>query len=327
MLRLLRSIFGYRDTKDETSVRNALDRVVDGTDPWLRAVRGYRKKLRPSVLHAMEYVAAMVDALPPPLVVSMGSYRDDPRLKAFFLTTQEMREVFGRDRRLSDFLRGPGAGSHLVTALLFMDKKEKRVLGVEMAGDRIMLDVPQVTVCFDCHRLMDPAGDEGETRLRLKKRAFEYLIRVARQRIYAVKAERQGLEHRKALFQAKIDVLRRRGMEFTDGNHVPDEDIGGLDEICRHIEAQIKALGSDDGMLGSYLDMVIDVLGRPEEHLLSEKETLILDSLGIKREQASSIAPELTITTLRDTDGHLRVAQLISLPGEVLRDLACSNLP
>ncbi len=47
MLRLLQSIFGLGDTTGgypEDMVRKAIERAVDGTDPWLRAISGYRKK-------------------------------------------------------------------------------------------------------------------------------------------------------------------------------------------------------------------------------------------------------------------------------------------
>jgi hypothetical protein len=324
MLRLLHSIFGYGETKDgypEDIVRKAIERAVDGTDPWLRAVSGYRKKLKPAVLRAMDHVVTLVDALPPPVIMSRESYRDDPRVKALFISTAEMREVFGKDRSLAEFLLGPKANSPLVTALLFMEKMENRILGVEMSGDTVMRDVPQVTVCFESHRLLDPAADEAETRLRLKRRAFDYLIRVALQRISAAKSERKDLERRNALVRAKLDVLRRAGWGFTEDESSPDDTIGGLEENLRHIEAHLSALGSDDRMLASYLDIVIGVLNRPEEHLRGGKETLIVDRMGIKREQVSSNATELTLSTLCDSAGRCRVSQLISLPCEELRGL------
>jgi hypothetical protein len=202
-----------------------------------------------------------------------------------------------------------------------MEKMETRSLGVELSGDTVLRDVPRVTVSFESHRLLDPAGDEGETRLRLKRRAFDYLIRVALQRISAVKSERKDLERRNALIRSKLDVLRRAGWGFTEDKSSPDDTIGGLEENLHHIEANLSALGSDDHMLASYLDIVIGVLDRPEEHLRGGKETLIIDRMGIKREQVSSNAPELTISTLCDSAGRCRVLQLVSLPCEELRGL------
>jgi hypothetical protein len=318
----LQSIFGYGETMGgypEAIVRKAIERTVDGTDPWMRSVSGYKKKLRPSILRAMDHVVALVDSLPPPVPLTRETYRDDPRVKAFFLSTEEMRAFLGKDRSLADFLREPEAGSRPATALLLMEKKENRILGVEMAGDRVIRDVPQITVSFDSHRLMDPAEAEEETRLRLKKRAFDYLIRIALQHISSAKSERKDLERRNALLTAKLDVLRRGGWGFNGAAHSQTEDIGVLEENLRRIEAQLAAFGSDDRVLGSYLDIVIDVLGHPEKHLSGERERLIIDSMGIKRDLTSSNAQELTLSILHTNDGHCRVAQLISLPGEELR--------
>ena len=46
MLRLFQSIFGKSATKGsypESLVKAAIERAVDGTDPWIRAVSGYKK--------------------------------------------------------------------------------------------------------------------------------------------------------------------------------------------------------------------------------------------------------------------------------------------
>jgi hypothetical protein len=52
MLRLLHSIFGseQKGSYPESLVREAIERAVEGTDPWLRGVSGYRRKLRPAVM-------------------------------------------------------------------------------------------------------------------------------------------------------------------------------------------------------------------------------------------------------------------------------------
>ena len=53
MIRFLESIFGVSKPStgrlDSTLVAKATDRLVDGTDPRLVAVNGYRQKLRPAV--------------------------------------------------------------------------------------------------------------------------------------------------------------------------------------------------------------------------------------------------------------------------------------
>src|SRR5512147_2194565 len=119
MLRLLQSIFGNdkQGHYPESLVKEAIERAVDGTDPWLRAVSGYKKKLRPAVVRAIDHVVALVNKLPPPLAVELKSYDSDPRLKAFFMSTAEMRQIFGDDRNLADFLKGAGGSATRIIAL------------------------------------------------------------------------------------------------------------------------------------------------------------------------------------------------------------------
>ena len=111
MLRLLQSIFASKEIKHgypESLVKGAIERAVDGTDPWLRTVSGYKNKLRPAVIRAIDHVIALVERLPPPIPVDLERRGDDPLLKAFFISLDEMRKIFGNDRNLAGFLTGSG---------------------------------------------------------------------------------------------------------------------------------------------------------------------------------------------------------------------------
>jgi hypothetical protein len=324
MLRFLQSIFGNvtKGRYPESLVNEAIERAVDGTDPWLRGVSGYKKKLRPAVLRAIDHVVALVEGLPPPLPAGLASYGDEPRLKAFFISTNEMRKVLGSDRNLAEFLKGPGSALPQVIALLAMEKREGVTLGAELAGEIVMRDVPQVTVTFESHRLIDPSGSEIETRRQLMRRAFDHLLSLALRRLTVVKTERKDLERRRLLLQSKLNLLQRGGWGFDEASGAGGLDVTGLEERLGQIEAELQQLGGDDRTLNVYLDIVIDVLGRPDEHLWSGQETLIVDRLGIKRNEAAYDAPELTLDVLWNAEGRSLVASLVTLSGEELRGLA-----
>src|SRR5512137_1809161 len=134
MLQLLQSIFGYGDTQEgipEAVVKKAVERAVDGTDPSLRAVSGYKKKLRPAVVTAIDHVIAMADALPPPLPVYFAGYRQERCLKGYFISAKEMEDVFSKDRALGEFVR-TSTGTQRITALLAMEKQEKVTFGTAL---------------------------------------------------------------------------------------------------------------------------------------------------------------------------------------------------
>ena len=270
MLRLLQSIFGGGEVKGgypESIVKMAIERAVDGTDPWLRTVSGYKKKLRPAVIRAIDHVIALVDGLPPPIPVDLQCRGDDPLLKALFISLDEMRKVFGTDRMLTGFLRGAAVVPEKVFALLAMEMNEKVILGAELSGDIVVRDVPQLTVSFEGHRLIDPSGDQEETRRLLMRRAYDNLIKCALKRITMMKTERKYLERRHALLQSKLAILERGGWRFEGTGPADSSDIPGLEEQIGQIESQLLEIGGDDRMLEVYLDIVIEVLGRPEEHL------------------------------------------------------------
>ncbi|ABQ26835.1 hypothetical protein [Geotalea uraniireducens] len=321
MLRFLQSIFGgvEQGRYPESLVKAAIERAVDGTDPWLRALSGYKKKLRPAVVRAIDHVVALVNALPSPIAVSSGSYGSDPRLKAFFMSTAEMRQILGSDRNLADFLKEPAAAASQVIALLMMEMQERVGFGVALSGDVVVHDVPQVTVSFVGHRLIDPSENEEKTRRQLMRRAYDHLLSIALGRIAIVKGEREDLERRRALLNAKLDLLQRGGWGFDETGSAGVPPSAALEEQLAQIEAELEEVGGDDRMLDVYLGIVADVLGRPEEYLWSGLETLIVDRLGIKRSEPADDAPELTLGVLYNSVGQNRVVTLVALPGEELR--------
>jgi hypothetical protein len=316
MLRLLHTIFGRNTTKGsypESLIKDAIERAVDGTDPWLRAVSGYKKKLRPAVIRAIDHVVALVDGLAPPLEVTPGSYGNDPQLKAFFISTDEMRKVFAGDRSLNEFRAGTDGATSPVFALLAMEKQEKGAFGVALSGDIVMHDVPQVTVNFNDHRLIDPTVSEGETRRKLMHRAYDHLLSLALRRITCVKGERENLERHRTLLQSRLNLLQRSGLGFDAASSDETMDVAGVEKLLGEIDSQLMELGGDDRMLEVYLGILCDVLGRPEEHLWSRQETLFVDRMGIKHVEAADDAPELSLCILYNAEGRNLVVTLVAL--------------
>lgn len=324
MLRLLQSIFGGGETTvgyPESLVKQAIERAVDGTDPWLRSISGYKKKLRPAVVSAIDHVIALVNKLPDPLPLDVQTVSDTPLLKAFFTSSNEMRRILATDRNLAIFMREAAVMPEKTVVLLVMEMNENVILGAELSGDIIIRDVPQKTVNFDAHRLIDPSGEQIETRRLLMRRAFDLLIRFALKRISKTKMDRKYLERRQALLRSKLNVLERGEWGFESTDSCDPTNISELEEQLRQIELQILDIGGDDRILDAYLDIVTEVLGRPGEHLWSGQETLILDTMGIRRNQLTANAHELTFPVIYTSDGHRFVASLIALSGTQLSSL------
>ncbi len=320
MLKLLQSIFGgvTEGNYPEWLVKAAIERAVDGTDPCLRAVSGYKKKLRPAILKSIDHVVSLVDRLPVPMTISRNSFGDVPRLKAFFVSPDDMQKTFARDQNLAAYLRGAGETPLQVFALLAMEKRENTILGNEISGELVMRDVPQVSVSFEAHRLVDPTGSEEDTRRQLKRRAFDHLLSLALMRISIVKSTREQLGRHRELLQAKRNLLERGGWGFNDSDSSEKLDVTGVEKQLADIEASLLELGGDDSMFDTYLNILVDVMGNPETYLWASQETLTLDSMGIKRDQGAFNTSELTLNELFNAEGRTLVVALVALPGGVV---------
>jgi len=322
MLKLLQSIFGTakEGSYPESLVNEAIERAVDGTDPWLRSVSGYKKKLRPAVIRAIDHVVALVNNFPSPLPVGLGTFDDDDRLKGYFISAKHMKNVFSKDLSLAEFLQGPAGDSPQIVALLAMEKEEKVIFGAELSGDIIIRDVPKLTVSFDAHRCVDPDADEDKARRMLMRRAFDHLLSLALKRLSFVKSERKDLERRRTLLQAKLNLLEREGWGFDSGS---GEKLSAaeVEERLGQIEAQLEEFGGDSSESENYLQLVADVLGKPEEYLLGTNETIFVDRMAIKHNEPSDDTTALTYTELRNAEGRQLVVILVSFRSEELRRL------
>ena len=145
------------------------------------------------MIHAVDHVVRLVEGLPSPAELSRKGYSADPRLSACFASADHLTEVVNADRALSDFLASTDAGvAERIIALLVTVKQERKVLGVALEGEILKRDVPQITVSFANHRVVDPATTYEETRRLLKRRAFDHLLGIALGRIAPARRARDN---------------------------------------------------------------------------------------------------------------------------------------
>jgi hypothetical protein len=321
MLKLLQCIFGGEDRESypESLVAEAIERAVDVTDPQIRAVSGYKKKLRAPVILAIDHVVELVERLPPVQPVRLGTSGDELPVKGFFISAQHMKKVFTEDPSLAEFLQGPDGAAPEVFALMAMEKQERGIFGAALSGDVVIKDVPQVTVSFDAHRFLDPTAVERETRRLLKRRAYDHLLTLALRRLAEVKTERSDLERRRTLLQAKLNLLARKGWGFDQAQDGERIDAADVEERMVQMERNLQELGGDDRVLEKYLETVAEVLGRPAEYLASRSETILVDRMGIKQSQAGDNVRELNLSELYNAEGRSLVVTMVSVPCAELR--------
>jgi hypothetical protein len=322
MLKLFQSIFGGAEQQGrhpESLIEAAIERSVDGTDPRLRAVPGYKKHLRPSVIHAIDHVVALVDSIPAPQPAGRGDYNADPRLKALFASADRMQEVFGNDVALNEFRGSSGKGVERVCALLLAERVEKNVLGMDLAGDMLRRDVAQVSVSFRNHRLIEVTSSEADTRSQLKRRAFDHLLTLALTRIAEAQGERTDLARQRDLLRRKLNALKCGGCSFeAEQGAQPGHEV--LSAELQEIETELAKLGMDANALQGSLDIIADLLSHAEQQLWSADLVIHLDNMNIRRDAQDPSAQRVTIQELHNARGAGLVMLLVALaPGELPR--------
>jgi hypothetical protein len=317
MLQLFQSIFGSGPEAapyPDELIERAIERAVDGTDPRLRALPGYRKKLRAAVVHAVDHVVRLVDSLPPALALDPARYTTEPELSAFFGSVDEIRRLLAIDPTLTEWRRSlPGRDAGNVVMLLLMEQQERHVFGVALEGEILRHDVAQTTISFAQHRLVDPDAAADETRRLLKRRAFDHLLALALGRITQAQTERGELERERYLLRRKREALAagRWGFDAVSSGDRPDAAV--LQQQLGEIEAQLAALGAGAGLLTAHLDQLVEVLGQAERQFWLTREPLVIDRMGVQQAKASASAPQIELTVLHNAAGGRLVARLVGV--------------
>jgi len=320
MLKLFQSIFGGGEESGrypESLIEAAIERAVDGTDRRLRALSGYKKQLRPAVIHAIDHVVGLVDGIPAPVAAGRANYSTDPRLRALFASTDHMLEVFGNGAVLNEFRKGSVDSAGRVIAMLLAEYTEKNILGNDLVGDHVRRDVAQVAVNFSGHRLVEPTTNEADTRRQLKRRAFDHLLTLALSRIAEARSSRTDLSRQCDLLRSKLETLEQSGWSFDAQQGArPDPDALGAE--LQATESELASLGADSGALQANSDIVTDVLGHAEQQLWGGDLVMHLDRMNIQRDAQQASAQQIVLPELHNVHGHHLVMLMVSLaPSEL----------
>ena len=320
MFNLFQSIF--RPGPDKTGaypedlISRATERAVDATDSRLRALSGYRKQLRPAIIAAIDHVVALVDRLPPPLELSRYNFSASAELNAYFASVDHMNATLSRDAEMRAWQKAPDSAlADRIYALLAMEMNERKVLGVALDGNELRHDVAQVTVGFARHRLLDPAGDEDETRRLLKRRAYDHLLSLALGAIAGTQGERVELERERDLLRSKLAALAAGHWGFGDdtaeGTDAAPPDPRALQQRIQDIDAELGKLST--GKLQTHLDALVEVLSSASKNLYGEAVTLCVDRQAVKQAQPSPLAPPITLTVLHNAAGRSLVVRMVGI--------------
>ena len=290
--RLINSLFGRfidrYEWLDEQDVEKAIDIILEETDPRLRLVPGYRRKLRKPVIRSLVYVNNLVTRIPGAFEVNRKSFGANPQVNALFGSANDIDELIGSSRVLKDYFK-ENADRDVAYATLVMSRVDKRVLGMELSGDMVRRDVAQVAVNFSGHRL--GICDASETGLRdmLIWRGIHNLAITALENITHVKMKTNELKKQNVLLKIKLRDLQQqhRGLDGLTATNT----IAHQQKLTRELEETERQLSEAEprlGTLDNYLTQVRRVFNHPSRYLRVKPDSVRVDRMGIKIENGKS---------------------------------------
>lgn len=307
--------------REAARVTEALERVVEGTDPTIRFVRGYRKKLHDAITTSLGYTDQLVAEIPGAIGVSRTTFVSDPYVNAFFVNVKDLQTVFSHSSEIREFMDDySGYEIPHCYALLCMYKSEKTVMGMELEGDLLKRDVRQTAVSFSDHRIYSPTPTEAETREGLKQCLFEGLGTNALGRIMSLKVASHRLQHERQMLHARLRHLNKK-MGDTRKYTPSDAKLAGeaeeIKEKLRKIEEEL--MKSRLATPHESLNLVHSVFNHPDDFIRIRKTSLRLNKMGIKiDEHLSQPSNNIHLTEVVIGEEQPRVVTLAKFPRDEL---------
>ena len=302
-----------------TEILNTVERVVEGTDSRIRLVNSYKKKLQGAVSNSLEYADDLIDLIPEAVDVSASTFVSDPYVNAFFVNVSDLQTVFSHSSEVREFMEDfSNVDTPRCCALLCMQKSEKTVMGVELAGDMLKRDVRQTAVSFSDHRIYSPTPSEAGTREGLKQCLFGGLVTNALEHIVQLRLASQRLKKERQMLQARLRRYQHNkgGAEQNARSELAQE-IEEIRQKLSMIEEQLKKTHPLTPQ--ESLEQVNTVFSRPDKFVRFKNVALRLNKMGIRIEPTSRQAcNEIRLTEVKIGDELPRVVTLAKFPRDEL---------
>lgn len=325
ILEWIRSERSGASRAEDVRTDEALERIVQLTNPRLRFARRYRARLVPAIRSAMAYTQSVVASVPAAREASAAAWRADSCMRAFFATADDLAAAFSRSPDLREWF-DRNMSAQEVYAVLSMLLVERHTLGVVLEGGVLRRDVPQTTVCFEDHRIRICGPSESDLRQDIERRIVDQLALTGAAMAARDQLHRAGLEQEAALLRARLHLLERRGagLAALAGKAAPDRSqLARLQTELAMNEANLKSVAAGHEGLDHELDRVCEALANPREHFYLSSSRLRLDRMNVVLDEGSPTPGEtldLQIARIPVPHGppEFRAVMLVRFPRSAL---------
>lgn len=269
----------------EAAVAAVTERLVQDTDPVIRNVSGYGRRLREPVERALAYIDLLVAAVPPPVALDSARWDKTPLARALFLGPAEMEAFLRGSAELKEFFRRRPQAAAAV-AVLTATRRERVIFGTALEGEIVRRDVSQVAVEFADIQIVAPGATEAEARQELKFRTLKLFTVHALKRMLEVDALREELSEQRRILEMKLRIQQSRAEPLAaewggEDRAAPPPDPGS--RILEEIDRRLLELAPGRSSAVAHLEHLADALSRPEAVMTAQAYRLSLNWMGVKQ--------------------------------------------
>jgi hypothetical protein len=302
---------------DPALLRLAIEQVIDGVDPRLRAVPGYSRKLAPAVERTIAYFIDCGQWLTAPVEFSARRWAGDPLVRTLFATAAELQRFLSDDPGVRGYFHDHPLADEVYIGL-GVTRYERRAFGVAMHGEVIQREVPQTVISFSDYRLFGACDNEQQLRQNIEQRGFGFLIGEALERIVEDQSSTHGRAHDKQIMELRLRGLmqKRSAMDslYYESNAGLDDEIAMLRTRLMHEQEALALSHGETTVLDDYIAGISAVLADPERYVKRETVQLRINRMNIKVESPNEPADELTFSEVTIGGRPPRVVVLTRFP-------------
>ena len=270
MFKIIRNIFSssndITNSELEQSIDKAIILTIQGTDPRLSQISGYKKKLRNSIKNALLYIDNIVEQMHSPLEISRQQYAANSQVNAFFGAASDIKDLFQHDREIKNYLYKSISDDDFIYLGMAMSLTKRNVLASKQVAGIIKKDVKRTAVSFSEHRLVDPSDSEKNLRNKIKERVFMTLIQASLVKLVGIKDQKHELEEQRSLLKAKLRNYKKQALGLETGIHSSTDEKISFDKLnseLSEIEANLKHISTNIVTLDQYIDVIKEVMENP----------------------------------------------------------------
>ena len=319
-----RKVRGAQRRLHQSAVQLACERIVSQTNPALRGLPGYRRRLLPVAEGILAHGEALLRAIPGPIDLDPAAWAADPLVNALFADTRRLRQVVS-GRAVQRWLRANPSHRGDLYGLLLAMPQERAQLGMELVGDLVQRDVKQTTLSFAETEIAAVADGMDSLRAALVQPLTDLFVSIARDRLADREERIQTLQEALAMLRAKQRALlspRVGNARFAlGGGSLPAGDQHRLEADIEETERDLADARRGLANIQDYLVSIIGELDHPERELQLEAMDLWLDRMNVIRDRHTEGAREIRLVRARRPHRPGRVAQYVRFPRSLVQDI------